>query len=122
MRCYCYSSAGIGSPSLRPNMAHQEKDSFTRSNAWCCRFLTLIQCFDPAALIGPVAMLRHQPLQPKLAGLAKQVRSDLALRKVAEKAAIRRQQFASLVECQHRALYGIVARHRSPICRLDRST
>src|SRR6516164_8363068 len=84
MRCYCYSSAGIGSPSLRPNLAHQEKDSFTRSNAWCCRFLTLIQCFDPAALIGPVAMLRHQPLQPKLAGLAKQVRPDLALLKRAQ--------------------------------------
>ena len=33
----------------------------------------------PAALIGPVAALAHQPLKPHVAGGAKQVRPDLAL-------------------------------------------
>jgi len=39
----------------------------------------LTQLLRPAALIGPVAALRHQSLQSHVAGGAKQIRSDLAL-------------------------------------------
>ena len=41
--------------------------------------LDLDPVLRPAGLIGPIAMLRDQTFEAKLAGLAKQVRSYLAL-------------------------------------------
>jgi len=41
--------------------------------------LDLDPVLRPPGLIGPVAMLRDEALQPELASLAKQVRPDLAL-------------------------------------------
>jgi hypothetical protein len=43
-------------------------DNFTRSNAGCLRFLTLIQCFCRPP--RPFLMLGHQTLNAELAGLA----------------------------------------------------
>jgi hypothetical protein len=42
-----------------------------------------------ARSIRPVAVFRHQALEPKLASLAKQVRSNLALFEVAQEDSIR---------------------------------
>jgi len=41
--------------------------------------LDLSPVLRPAALIGPVAAFRHQPLQSHVAGGAEEIRSDLAL-------------------------------------------
>ena len=37
----------------------------------------------PAAAVRPIAMLRYQTFEPELAGLAEQVRPDLALFEIA---------------------------------------
>jgi len=51
--------------------------------------LDLNPVLGPATLIRPVAVLRNQALKPKLASLAKQIRTDLALFKWAQEDPLR---------------------------------
>ena len=60
----------------------------------------------PAALIWPVATLRHESLQPHAAGGARQVRPDLALLERRDKDAVRpaRQQAGEIGLSPHQTL------------------
>ena len=50
--------------------------------------LDLDPAIGPPAAIGALAMFRHQPLQPHQAGVAEQVRPDLALFEVGQEDAV----------------------------------
>ncbi len=73
-----------GSTAIARRRGPQPKRSSTRLKAGCCRFLTLTQCGDAAGAIGAVAVLRDQAFKAHQAGMAEQVRADLALLEIGQ--------------------------------------